>query len=198
MWSWQTAGLTIAFLIATGKFLESGHVSGRAIERLKVVLIRAYFWLDQIPSRLPKSTFRRYFPVGTLIILFWARRGLVGRIIVFLLAVPFLIVGCLILWALFKGIQLLPSLPAEKVSDPLFLSAVTLPVFEAFLHALLTAFFMLYFSTVITLDLLRAASVRFLDRASAPETKPIGYFTSLLSVFVALASLVGHLIDQLI
>jgi hypothetical protein len=94
----------------------------------------------------------------------------------------------------FKGIQLLPSLPAGLLSDPKFLTAVTLPVFELFLHAMLTAFFMLYFSTVITLDLLRGASVRLLDRASAPETKPIGYFTSLLSVFVALFTLVGQLI----
>jgi hypothetical protein len=193
MWNWTTAALIIAFILAVGKFLESGYVTSQAVERWKVGLIRFYFWLDQLPARLPKSAFKRYFPVGTLIIVFWARRGSFGRILMALLMLPFVVVGSWILVVLFKAFEVLRTLSPDVVNF-LFISGTALLVFEVALHVLLTAFFMLYFSMAIILDIFRRASVGLLDRASAPETKPIGFFSALLSVFVALFTLVGHFV----
>jgi hypothetical protein len=207
MWSWQTVTLFMAFLIALGKYLDSGHFNSEAKERIKLRLISFYFWLDDIPNHLPKKFFKSYFPVATLIVVGWTRFQLskfgfavkslifVLKSFIFLIAVLSAATGIALLTLLFKSIPAFTPFIAISLKEaadgahPVLVSGILTPFLQALSSVLIMAFVLLYVGFTIILDLVRLIMIVCVSKATEPSSSPFLYFSSLLAVIAALIAL---------
>jgi hypothetical protein len=190
----EAVGLSIAFIVSLGRYLDSEHFDIETKDKVRLLLIRFFFFLEDYPrivqdaigntsekvlfrseSRLETLFYKLYFPLGFPIS-----------------------VAILIIQQYFKlGEGGLLSWIAHYQNDA-WIGIVWLAAFFLIVTPMLIiSFFILVFTPFMFMLLLITETIRrtlliTLNKATNPKTSPFSYFSALLSVIAAGVGLVRH------